>query len=701
MSFMWYHYKKIMLLIMLTFSVGINLCAQNSVRNSEDAYDVTIVSKGQGSILCNEQYIVDYDDRKDFTLKNNADIKLSFSAKEGHTLSRFTINGINRIQDINNNRITIKGISRKTIIVATFINEIEDSVKLTIVSGSGGKLFCNGKPIDDSKNIIRVKNGSKISLRCNPQEGFELNKLSVNGILRDISDNTYSFEIRRNTTVNVSFSESSPVARTKDNNAEEKPRFIIGVSGPGRATLSGALSGVIAGDPKAPLIPNKEEFYVTNGSGVTIQLNPVHNIRRFVIGLDDLTQTVKSSNGTYTVGVTHQFPKFGTTLATVEFTQRYKAEILVSGSGNYTTSHFFQKIGNNSYIIDEKKEGQIQLTANLHNHLEKLIVNDTDMTNKISMSNTITTDGGPTYVFNMGTIEKNYKIVATFAADPKLTIACGYNGRADRALSIGDPTGYYYYLDPKYDIKSGNSASFFEPSAAKGSNFAGKEWILRTYANIGYELERLVINGYDMTSRVSRIPPYNERNNQEICYISLGFIKKDTKVEISYKKIQQVQQVQQVDWVDLGTGVKWATRNVGANKPTDFGSYLSWNEANALKVQKGRLPTEEEIIRLMKECHPEVVKENDVEGVRFYHRSDRSIYIFIPAAGYYTESDPNKLFSKSTGAAIWTSTDATNSFVGFFNISKVALLCDLVSKKIRTEDVVKGERMSVRLVLDK
>lgn len=692
-----YRNKSLFLLLLIVF-ININLCAQDKKQSTGKIYDVSITSKGSGSILCNEQYKVN-NEKKEFTLSNNADVRLNFLPNKGSKLLKFTINGINRFQDIENNQITLKGISRRTVIVATFGDEnIGDSVKLTIISGSGGILYYDGKSIVNTTNYSYVRKGSIISLKCNPQKGYELKKFSVNGILRDISDNSYSFEIRRNTIVNASYSISSPAAPTNDNNVEEKPRFIIGVSGPGKATLSGAISGVIAGDPKSPLIPNKEEFYVTNGNGVTIKLNPIHNIKRFVIGSDDLTETVKSSNGTYTVGVTHQYPKFGTTLATVEFTQRYKVEILVSGSGNYTTSHFLKKIGNNSYIIDEKKEGQIQLTANLHNHLEKLIVNGTDMTNKISMSNTITTEGGPTYVFNLGTIENNYKIVATFAPDPKLTIACGYNGRADRALSIGDPTGYSYYFDPKYDIKSGLSTYFFEPSAAKGSNFAGKEWILRTYANIGYELERLVINGSDMTSRVTRFPPYNERNNQEICYISLGFIKKDTRVEISYKKIQQVQQT---EWVDLGTGVKWATRNVGANKPTDFGNYLSWNEANALKVQKGRLPTEEEIIRLMKECHPEVVKENDVEGVRFYHRSDRSIYIFIPAAGYYTESDPNKLYSKSTGAAIWTSTDATNAFVGFFNISKVALLCDLVSKKIRTEDIAKGERMSVRLVLDK
>jgi hypothetical protein len=35
------------------------------------------------------------------------------------------------------------------------------------------------------------------------------------------------------------------------------------------------------------------------------------------------------------------------------------------------------------------------------------------------------------------------------------------------------------------------------------------------------------------------------------------------------------------EWVDLGlpSGLKWADRNVGAEKPEDFGLYFAWGEA--------------------------------------------------------------------------------------------------------------------------
>ena len=32
------------------------------------------------------------------------------------------------------------------------------------------------------------------------------------------------------------------------------------------------------------------------------------------------------------------------------------------------------------------------------------------------------------------------------------------------------------------------------------------------------------------------------------------------------------------DWVDLGLSVKWATKNVGADRPSDYGDYFAWGE---------------------------------------------------------------------------------------------------------------------------
>ena len=34
----------------------------------------------------------------------------------------------------------------------------------------------------------------------------------------------------------------------------------------------------------------------------------------------------------------------------------------------------------------------------------------------------------------------------------------------------------------------------------------------------------------------------------------------------------------QIEFVDLGLSVKWATCNLGANLPSEYGDYYSWND---------------------------------------------------------------------------------------------------------------------------
>ena len=136
------------------------------------------------------------------------------------------------------------------------------------------------------------------------------------------------------------------------------------------------------------------------------------------------------------------------------------------------------------------------------------------------------------------------------------------------------------------------------------------------------------------------------------------------------------------DWVDLGlpSGILWATRNVGANSPTDYGDYFAWGETspksiynwstyrycngtsgtltkycnvlgwgynyftdNLTTLQAGddaatanwgggaRTPTYAECRELISNTIHEWTSRNGVYGMRFTARNGRSI--FLPAAG--------------------------------------------------------------------
>ena len=135
------------------------------------------------------------------------------------------------------------------------------------------------------------------------------------------------------------------------------------------------------------------------------------------------------------------------------------------------------------------------------------------------------------------------------------------------------------------------------------------------------------------------------------------------------------------DWVDLGlpSGLLWATRNVGATSPEDYGDYFAWGEIQTKEVYDwstyiycngdydqltkycnhsdygyngftdnltilqpgddaatanygGRTPTKEEWKELINNTTATVTTQNGVNGRRFTGPNGNSL--FLPAAGY-------------------------------------------------------------------
>ena len=131
-----------------------------------------------------------------------------------------------------------------------------------------------------------------------------------------------------------------------------------------------------------------------------------------------------------------------------------------------------------------------------------------------------------------------------------------------------------------------------------------------------------------------------------------------------YKIFPEVEEtpVSGVEAVDLGLSVKWASCNVGANSPEEYGDYFAWGEIapkdsytvdNSLTSGKiigdisgnpqydaatanwggsWRLPTFDEIRELNLKCSWEWVTQNGVDGMRVTGPNGNSI--FLPAAGY-------------------------------------------------------------------
>ena len=127
------------------------------------------------------------------------------------------------------------------------------------------------------------------------------------------------------------------------------------------------------------------------------------------------------------------------------------------------------------------------------------------------------------------------------------------------------------------------------------------------------------------------------------------------------------------EWVDLGlpSGTKWATCNVGATNPEDYGNYYAWGEttpkevynsstytysdnpttlpasADAATVNWGsswRMPTVTEMQELINNCTNVWTSINGINGRLFTGPNGNSI--FLPAAGFHYDSDSNGVGSR-------------------------------------------------------
>ena len=136
------------------------------------------------------------------------------------------------------------------------------------------------------------------------------------------------------------------------------------------------------------------------------------------------------------------------------------------------------------------------------------------------------------------------------------------------------------------------------------------------------------------------------------------------------------------DYVELGLSVKWATCNVGASNPEEYGSYFAWGETStkseytegnsktygksmgdiggnssydAARANWGgtwRLPTKAEFQELLDNCNSEWTTICGVKGRKFTSKINGKS-IFLPAAGW---RDGSSLSEAGEDGNFWGST---------------------------------------------
>ena len=185
--------------------------------------------------------------------------------------------------------------------------------------------------------------------------------------------------------------------------------------------------------------------------------------------------------------------------------------------------------------------------------------------------------------------------------------------------------------------------------------------------------------------------------------------------------------------VDLGLSVYWATKNVGASSETDYGDLYAWGEtttksdyswstyahgtsgSNLTKYNSSdgittlemsddaarqhaswggnwRMPTKAEFDELLSGTDNEWATISGVNGKKFMKKSDHDVYIFLPAAGFRSDTSLN---GQGIAGFYWSSSVYTGNPVYAW-----CMICGSESA-IMSSDYVRIFGYSVRAVQDK
>jgi hypothetical protein len=182
-------------------------------------------------------------------------------------------------------------------------------------------------------------------------------------------------------------------------------------------------------------------------------------------------------------------------------------------------------------------------------------------------------------------------------------------------------------------------------------------------------------------------------------YFYCAYLMIDGKYYYGYEKNFTTKDYEKAgDAVDLGLSVKWASCNVGATKPEEYGGYYGWADPSGLKTSTNldyypnanppseisgteydiarskwggnwRIPTRTEQIELVTKCTWTWTTQNGVKGCKVEGPSGNSI--FLPAAGLSVNSNMGEI---GENGLYWGGTldvnGASYASTLFFNSSK-------------------------------
>lgn len=208
-----------------------------------------------------------------------------------------------------------------------------------------------------------------------------------------------------------------------------------------------------------------------------------------------------------------------------------------------------------------------------------------------------------------------------------------------------------------YEITGPNGNSIFLPAAGCRNNF--EAYFQNTF---GYYWSGLLSSDYDNNASLLFLESeYCDWRGGVRCFGEsvrpvYGNSGSDTEDDEAANDTPEEPTVSAGEAIDLGLSVKWASVNLGAQSPDEYGDYLQWDGSDLAHSALGGkwfMPTLEEGQELIDKCTWEWCELNGVTGYKVTGPNGNSI--FLPAAGW-KHSDFSDDVSVGIEGNYWTIT---------------------------------------------
>ena len=417
-----------------------------------DNHTLTIKVSGGGSASYNGSYV--RNDIKTFEVRGLSSPSITFSPDNGYRIKSVKVNNSDVTSKLSNNSYTINIMSSDTTVEVEFEENgtVQSGYTINVTSSGNGWVEYNGDNIRNKTKNINVKGGADVTISINPDQGYQIKSVKVDGsdVTSKVSNNSYTISnVRAYTKVEVVF-EAIPATTYV---------LTIKTSGNGSVTYDNTV-----------IRSQSRSFTVNEGANATVTFSPDNGYRIKNVQVNGSDVSLNGSNNQYSINNIQRNTTLDVYFEAIP-PKIYTLTITASGNGSATFDGNTVRAKSSSFSVNEGTNATITFTPDNGYRIKSVKVNNSDVTNNVSNNS-----------YTINKVNSNTTLNVEFEAIPPTVYILTINAKGSGHVSCND-----------ISVENGTQSISIE---------GGSSAIIKFYPNDGHQIKSAKVNNVDVTSNV-------------------------------------------------------------------------------------------------------------------------------------------------------------------------------------------------------